>query len=697
MTPQHRFASILIALGLMLGYVSAEAGKHALLIGVSDYADTGLRDLPGARQDVVLVRRALERRFGLRPDQISTLVDEEATHTGIQAAFAKLAEAVEPGDFVYVHYSGHGSLVKDYNDDRDDPESGAWDQTLVGHGARRPGVQGLDRYDILDDEINRWLAPIAERAGELVFVTDACHSATNTRGADAPVARAVPPADQSDHPYARLPGRRDPLAGAILIGAADDSSQANEAEMPDGARAGLFTWYWASALEQARAEDTWRQVFERARVSTQLEDSSQVAQLTGTAADRCLLGGRLDARRAIVVATVWPGGRQVKLDGGLLDGVTKGSLYATTDAEDTVRVRIVSADATSSDGRVEPPGASLEAGESLYEIEHVYETASVALYALAPDDADRRLWDLVRERIGQLPGFAWTDSQSAADLVLAVLRPHRLDGEAQYSATPRGRNTLPDETPEADLEVWVLTPGEQLLHPSMAVPLRPLEDGLARLTQNLERYRGMIELRRLTQVGSHLDDDMLLELIRFDACAPDTPDCITLADGSRHREVKQTRPIDELSGAAWPQGSLISFAIENRSHRPRYVYVFEFGHDWAIDQVYPAPGSCQDCARVDAGTRLAMSDRGRGVYLAEPGPMSIWVLATQQPIRPRLLTQPGFVECDLRQASDPLEQLLAGAMEGVPTRSHTPPGTWCNTLIDFEVVDASRQDPPRGG
>jgi hypothetical protein len=87
------------------------------------------------------------------------------------------------------------------------------------------------RYDILDDELNRWLGHLADRlgaSGELVVVTDARHSASNTRGPSALVSRAAPADGQESHPDARGPSVRHPLAGAILIGAAGDEQSAYE-------------------------------------------------------------------------------------------------------------------------------------------------------------------------------------------------------------------------------------------------------------------------------------------------------------------------------------------------------------------------------------------------------------------------------------------------------------------------------------
>ncbi|MCP4689915.1 MAG: caspase family protein, partial [Desulfobacterales bacterium] len=108
--------------------------RHALLIGVSDYSDTGLPSLEGPPNDLSLIRGVLLDRFGFKDDHITVLLNERASHTGVERAFALLAARVQYGDVVYIHYSGHGSCTPDLN--HDEVRTGM-DQTWVSHGSRR--------------------------------------------------------------------------------------------------------------------------------------------------------------------------------------------------------------------------------------------------------------------------------------------------------------------------------------------------------------------------------------------------------------------------------------------------------------------------------------------------------------------------------------------------------------------------------
>ena len=150
--------------------LATEPARRALLIGVSRYQN--LPQLPGARNDIALVQRVLQTKLGFAPTDIRLLLDEDATRAGILQALYQLTEEARPQDFVYVHYSGHGSQAVDINgDERDDRR----DETIVPVNGRSPGVP-----DITDDELQMLLARL--KSEHAVIVLDACHSGTATRG-----------------------------------------------------------------------------------------------------------------------------------------------------------------------------------------------------------------------------------------------------------------------------------------------------------------------------------------------------------------------------------------------------------------------------------------------------------------------------------------------------------------------------------
>jgi hypothetical protein len=78
-----------------------------LLIAIEeyDYQKTGLHSLKGTVNDIELTQDVLRERFGFSDEQFIILTEAQATHTGIENAFRRLIERVQPGDFVEIHYS----------------------------------------------------------------------------------------------------------------------------------------------------------------------------------------------------------------------------------------------------------------------------------------------------------------------------------------------------------------------------------------------------------------------------------------------------------------------------------------------------------------------------------------------------------------------------------------------------------------
>ncbi|MDQ1354365.1 MAG: hypothetical protein QG657_4674, partial [Acidobacteriota bacterium] len=185
----------ILILFLFLNCQLNAVSKHALLIGIDDYSSSGLENLKGAQNDPRLIKNVLMDKLQFEEHDITLLKNKNATHSRLEKAFSQLTRRINNGDFVYIHYCGHGSQVPD-NDGDEYP--GLFDQTWVPYGSRCPRMKGKDRYDITDDELHQWLLPIFEKTDNVVIVSDSCYSASVTRG-DILSARSVSP-DQRHYP-----------------------------------------------------------------------------------------------------------------------------------------------------------------------------------------------------------------------------------------------------------------------------------------------------------------------------------------------------------------------------------------------------------------------------------------------------------------------------------------------------------------
>ncbi len=261
-------ARIVLCLAVWFGPAAARAEVSALLVGVADYAaDSGIDDLKGPPNDVRLIRDALAAR-GVR--DVTVLADHVAgaarpTRAAILSALEAKAEGSGPGDFVYVHLSGHGSRQRDLNGDETDGQDEVFLPSDAGNKARGTG---LFVNAITDDEIGTAMDAIRATGANVWLVMDSCNSGTGLRaGGDRVAVRYVAPPDGMPPPVRGEP--RDEAGGPALPGgivafyAAQSTERAHELDFGGTGAAddwyGLFSSRLAARLE--RGDWSFRQLF----------------------------------------------------------------------------------------------------------------------------------------------------------------------------------------------------------------------------------------------------------------------------------------------------------------------------------------------------------------------------------------------------------------------------------------------------
>jgi len=149
------------ALTLGVRSMPARVNRHALIIGISRYADATTPPLPGARIDresATQMAQAMQVPLG----NIRYLQDEQATGANIRQALQELNDKVEEGDRVFIHYSGHGTR---YND----PAAGGCVEALLAYDGGQSGT-------ITNRQMSDLLKPMTSKTDKLFVMYDACHS-----------------------------------------------------------------------------------------------------------------------------------------------------------------------------------------------------------------------------------------------------------------------------------------------------------------------------------------------------------------------------------------------------------------------------------------------------------------------------------------------------------------------------------------
>ena len=158
---QRAAAVLALSLALPAFAQGPEAGRstrHALIIGIGDYAVPDVPPLRGVALDIDSARR-MAAAMEVPPAQVTVLRDREASADGIRRAVAALGARVMDGDRVFVYYSGHGTR---------------WQDPLLKADGCVEGLLASDGQVLSNIELGQRLAPLARRADKLLVFYDAC-------------------------------------------------------------------------------------------------------------------------------------------------------------------------------------------------------------------------------------------------------------------------------------------------------------------------------------------------------------------------------------------------------------------------------------------------------------------------------------------------------------------------------------------
>ncbi|WP_168224650.1 caspase family protein [Rhodoferax aquaticus] len=149
------------ALTLGVRSLPPRVNRHALIIGVSRYADTNTPPLPGARVDKESATQ-MAQAMQVPAGNIQYLQDEQATGDNIRKALRELTDKVQDGDRVFIHFSGHGTRYKDAT-------AGGCVEALLAYDGGQSGT-------LTNHEMAELLKPMTNKTDKLFVMYDACHS-----------------------------------------------------------------------------------------------------------------------------------------------------------------------------------------------------------------------------------------------------------------------------------------------------------------------------------------------------------------------------------------------------------------------------------------------------------------------------------------------------------------------------------------
>ncbi|MBP9047157.1 MAG: caspase family protein [Tabrizicola sp.] len=431
--------------------------NYALLIGANQYPALEERWwLKGPANDVQLVATYLttEAPVPFAADHVTVLSDGVAgakapTLGAIRGAFATLTAEVQPGDFVYLHFSGHGTQApaRDGSTELDGLDElflpvdiGPWSDQV-----------GEVQNALVDDEIGTLIDGLRAKGANVWAVFDSCHSGTVTRAVDSAeddvrVRQLPPEALGIDMDAVEVSRSVDPRqveapfdagsgAGSfVAFFAAQTNEVTPEKNLPKGKPGrkpqGVFTWTLMETLAEY-PNATYAQIGQEVLRRYAVKNLAKSTPLFEGDLDQVVFGGEGGARVSQWQAEVTEAG--LVISAGTLHGLSEGAVLAVmasaadADADALGYVELTSVETFASTGQaVERDGKTLPAelpkGVTLRKLDAVLDfTLTVALPPEGSAPADALLAALANLTEAAGPRLLFVAPGQEADLRLAVL------------------------------------------------------------------------------------------------------------------------------------------------------------------------------------------------------------------------------------------------------------------------------------
>lgn len=600
---------------------------YALLIGINCYLPNKLsnglyyKSLGGCVQDVLRVEDFLRSRLDVPGEQIIKLTSSSSetgkplepperwpTYENIVKAFWKVEELSQPGDQVYIHYSGHG---------------GRTPTTAAFHHLK--GVEGIDevlvpmdlgdsegRY-LRDTELQNLLQRLVDRGLIVTIVLDSCHAGGATRrpkpilNPELSDVRGVGEIDYMPRPCESLVASSEQLVktwqelrensiraaeadsgwllepqGYVLIAACGANEYANEGVFEGTEKNGAMTYWLIDSLKQLGPGFTYEMLHRRVFGKVHADYSEQTPQLQGEG-DRIVFGTeRAPSQKAVTVINTDSNGTLI-LNAGQAHSVRRGSkfsiytMYATdlTRMDDRIAiVEVTDAGAVNSTAKVLTTFGT-----------HTVQSGCAAVLF---DPGTIRLRRRVRlESNGDIAEMVFSDARRNIEEQLA------LRGDSFVSLAGAGE--------PADYRVTITEKGMYVICdpagdriPNLRPEIRVVDkNATTRLVDRLVHLAKYANIRALDNNSSHslLARALLVEFTG-------APANFELGD--------------QLKPGPLPAGQILTLnsgewcflRIKNLHSEALNITVFDLQPDWGITQIYPTGSSAFEL--VDPGHELIL-------------------------------------------------------------------------------------------
>lgn len=320
-----RLNFILLLSLLVLGTnVYSIEDKHALIIAIGDYPNnSGWGDI-NSINDIPLIENSL-LSHGFKKANIQILKNEKATYSNIKLAFELFKSKLAEGDIAVIHYSGHGQLIYDTNDDEVDGYDEAWIPVDACAAYSKGYYEGENH--LRDDELGDYIINIRNKLGkegQLLMIMDSCHSGTATRGPIGDIHRGsiVPFQPEGYDPIAQMDENIsfierqevDENAAAYVAISGATSSQLNYEYNGRGS----LSYAFSEAMANLSKDYSYRQLFAKITAKMNIIAPAQQPTIEGNGIDLSLFKNEYKEQQGFFEITEFLGDKKLRIRGGKL-------------------------------------------------------------------------------------------------------------------------------------------------------------------------------------------------------------------------------------------------------------------------------------------------------------------------------------------------------------------------------------------
>jgi len=585
---------------------------YALLIGIDGYNPNRLyKNLKGAVRDINLVASYLletlkipsERVFKLTSPNLEVAEtietkDPKPTYENIVAQFNAITKIAQPGEQVYIYYSGHGGRA-----------TTIYPELRGGADQYDEGIVPMDVGDregryLRDVELTTLLKRMTDKGLIVTVIIDSCHSGGATRG-DAAI-RGGDGIDTAQGDSESLVASREelienwqavtgeggdiawvpPSNNYVLLAACRPHEYAYEYTFDGKERHGALTYWLIQTLATSSTGLSFRKLYDRVCAKIQSKFPQQLPMLIGDGTRAVFGNESLPHHYSVTVMSVDSNQKQVILNAGLAQGLSSGTRFAIyplnatdfsnrqqqlviVELEDVQASRSVARILEAKDGGI----GVLETNEGGIEVREKeggdlkgkIEPGAPAVMVSAPVDLVRRVRLFDEKEAGdkehELPP-EWVGKQKEAlepvRQALAgngwVVEVQPGDNQEAHYQVAVGRN--------GEYEISIGTPIKNLGKP-LQIGAPEAAEGVVNRLVHLAKYQAV---QALDNPASELADYLQFELL----------------DGGK-------KPFANPSNLTLKQGTPVYLRIKNTSSQPLNIAVLDIQPTWAISQ-FPIAG-----------------------------------------------------------------------------------------------------------